>query len=56
VETDDIPAECNQGSAYDAACCVDAGRCCENLDYDYSLYDHTQGPHASVGNCGQVCA
>ncbi len=57
-DTGDVPPACDLGggSPYDVACCVEAGRCCENLDYDYSLYDDTQGAHASVGNCGEVCA
>ena len=59
-ETSDIPPACDPigGSTedYDVGCCVAAGHCCENLDYDYDLYDPTQGAHASVGNCGQVCA
>ncbi len=59
TETNDIPEECTGflglDGDYDTACCVAAGRCCENLDYDYDLYDPTQGAHASVGNCDAIC-
>ena len=53
----DYPDACGDtsGTAYDAACCVAAGRCCDNQDFDYSLYDSSQPRHASVGNCGNVC-
>ena len=44
------------GTDYDARCCVANGFCCDNQDYDYSLYDPTQPTHASIGNCGSVCA
>lgn len=64
-----VPAGCEGGGGgggwddpffddwgYSVSCCVANGYCCDNLDYDYTLYDPTRPEHASVGECSAQCA
>jgi len=51
-----MPEACwNDLGDYDAACCIAQGFCCDNEEFDYTLYDPSLPTHASVGNCDSVC-